>query len=771
MAAAGVALGVASIAVVFWTYGRDVHAIDHDAFRNYRPEQVTRVLARDGTLIGELFTQRRTVVPHDVIPAHVENAFLAAEDAEFYRHAGMDYAGMLRALVANVREGRIRQGASTITQQVVKNFLLTRERTFERKIQELVLARRLEEILTKREILELYLNDIYFGHGRYGVEEASRFYFGRSVTEIDLGQAALLASLPKAPSKGSPFRDAERAKARQVYVLEQMARHGYAGVEEVERAIVAPLALAEQEAGSGVVRGADEFVDVVREHLEAAYGKAELARLGATVTTTVDLEVQRAARQSLRDGLVAVDKRRGVVHRLQVATESERKKILGAKELDLHAGDSYQVLIERHAVSGDGLVARVGAHLLSVNVPAESRYRDAEKSLEEQFPVGATTWVQVAEETAAGASMSADSASIPVRRTAHLVPGPQASVVVLDVKSGEVLAMVGAYAYRRAEFNRALRAKRQPGSVFKPFIYGAALASRQFTAASIVSDSPEIYQKWRPTNFERDNYRGEISVREALTHSVNTVAIKLLDAVGPTRAIAFAHAAGIESELIEDLSLALGTSELTPIDLAKGYLTIARSGSKIAPIFILERRVPGDPDWRPDRTAERTMDPGVAFLLTSLMTSVVEEGTGRGARELGRPVAGKTGTSADYRDAWFAGFTADHVAVAWVGFDRPRRIGRKETGGRSALPIWLGAMMAAEVGHPPKDFLPPPQIEVRTIDRASGLLARVEDSGQRPVTDKTIRQELFLLGTAPTEFATPQALPTGDILLDLYADE
>jgi penicillin-binding protein 1A len=413
----------------------------------------------------------------------------------------------------------------------------------------------------------------------------------------------------------------------------------------------------------------------------------------------------------------------------------------------------------------EGFAAKMGEHLVFVRVPEGSRYDDPELSFAEQFPATGITMGRV---------LASSSDDLPEGwALAAIGSGPEAALLLADVESGEVLAMVGGSEYRRGQFNRATAAKRQPGSAFKPFVYGAALASRQFTAATLISDSPEIYEKWRPTNFERDVYRGDIRMREALTHSVNTVAIKLLDAVGVEAVHDFARKAGVESELAPNLSLALGTSEVTPLELLTGYLTLARGGSRITPTVIREVRVPGQDTWKPEREPQAALEEEVVFVLTSLMQSVVEAGTGQRAKQLGHPVAGKTGTSADSRDAWFAGFTRSRVAVAWVGFDIPKRMPR-ETGGRAAAPIWLGAMQAAMAGRPSEDFVPPPGVSVRTIDLATGLLAPPLVTGpdgiEAPPPAETLLEEYFLAGTEPNEVAVPEALPAEDVLLGLYGD-
>ena len=762
--------GFVGVAGIFWYYGRGVEAVDVGVIRSYRPYQVTRITSRDGVVLGELYKERRTLVDLGDVPSHVENAFLAAEDADFYNHEGMDYAGMVRAMLSNIRSGKIRQGASTITQQVVKNFLLSPERTFERKIQELILARRLEQALSKQEILGLYLNEIYFGHGRYGIEEAARFYFGKSVHEIDLGEAALLAAMPKAPSKASPHKDPVRAKARQVYVLGQMVRHGFAAPREAQEFIEAPLVVAPRGA-SAPLSEAQEFVDAARAQLVQIYGEERLLRLGATVVTTVDLEVQRSARLGLRGGLIALDMRQGYGHRVKPVSEKRQKRAL-KKTTGTPALGSMHPGVVREPEPGttlptDTVAVQVGEQMVMLRVPEGSRYDDPELTLAEQFPIDGITVVTIS-------ATEGEHGQPEGWMVGEIRSGPEAAVVVTQAESGEVLAMVGGFEYKRAGFDRVRYAKRQPGSSFKPFVYGAALASEQFTAATLVEDSPEIYEKWKPTNFEGDVYRGEIRLRVALTHSINTIAIKLLDTVGLEAAKSFAQAAGIDGELTDNLSLALGVSELTPFDLMSGYLTLARGGSRIEPAVILRIDIAGGEPWLPDRAVVQGLRDDVVFVLTSMMTSVVQEGTGRGAKALKRPAAGKTGTSAEHRDGWFAGFTPRTVAVAWVGFDRPRPLGRGETGGRAALPIWLYAMQAAESGKPPLSFDPPASVLVRTIDKRTGLLAPEPVMGADGAVlegdPEELMEEYFVAGTEPVEHAEPAAIPAGDAVLDLYGD-
>mgnify|MGYP001368741188 CR=1 FL=1 len=766
----GVIGAIGSVIGVFWWYGRGVAEIDQERLRNYRPPQVTRIYAADGeTLIGESFTQRRTFIPYGEIPSHVENAFLAAEDADFYKHEGMDYMGMVRALIVNVKAGQIKQGASTITQQVVKIFLLTPERSFERKVQELILARRLEDVLSKQEILELYLNEIYLGHGRYGIEEAAQFYFGKSVRDIDLGQAALLATLPKAPGRDSPHKKPDKAKERQIYVLRQMVGHGFATPNDAQKFIDAELDFIEDaKADSHIVAGAEEFADEAIRQLQERYGD-DLDTLGARVTTTVDMKVQRAARAGLIASLDALDERQGYA-RFAVPAEKKRRKA-ARNEVDggVRPGRVFRAEL---VATPDGvtlpdktLAGVFGDTPVLVRIPDDDRLRDPNEPLAEQFPVGAVTTVSVLR-------MSGGE-GVPDGWVEAKLVAPQSAVMVADTETGNVLAMIGGYAYERGDYNRALRAERQPGSSFKPFVYGAALATKRYSAATLVDDSPAIYEKWRPTNYLKDVYQGKVRLRYALQKSINTIAIKLIDDVGFAEVHQFAEAAGIPGPLPEHLSLALGTKELRPFDMLQGYLTLARGGRRIAPRIVTRIEIPGQDPWEPEDVQTQALPEDVVFVLTSMMTSVVQAGTGTGAKELGRPVAGKTGTSDAAYDAWFCGFTPDKVAVAWVGFDQPRPLGSGETGGKAAIPVWLSAMKAAESG-PIVDFVPPPSVVVRRIDAASGLLAPTVlevDPETGEADDMKTLDEYFVQGTEPIEEATPAALPADDVLLGLYDDE
>ncbi len=759
----GVLAGVGGIVGVFWWFGRGVADLDEARLKNYRPPQVTRIYARDGeTLLGEVYEQRRTLIRYEEIPSHVENAFLAAEDADFYRHEGMDLMGMARALLVNVRARRVKQGASTITQQVVKNFMLSPERSLERKVQELILARRLEQALTKQQILELYLNEIYLGHGRYGLEEAAWYYFGRSVRDIDLGQAALLATLPKAPSRDSPYKNRAKAKQRQVWVLEQMVAHGFATADDAQPFMDAKLDVIAPDQRRRIHAGADEFVDEVHRRLKEEYGD-ELLTLGAKVTTTVDMDVQGQARVGLITALHELDVRQGYGAEARPATKKELRAAAKDGKKAMVVGRTYRaqsVVAEGVALPANAYAAAVGEQRLVVSVPEGPRFRKHGVTVVEQFAPGVVHPVLV---------QTLDDPELPPGWGRAKVIVPESAVAISDPDTGEVLAMIGGSTYERGNFNRVLQAARQPGSSFKPFVYGAAVQSKQYTAATLVSDSPDVYEKWKPTNFLRDVYLGDVRLRVALTKSINTIAIKLLDTVGFAAVHRFAADAGIEAELPEHLSLALGTTEIKPIEMLSGYTTLARGGNRITPRVVLSIEAPGRETVVPEQVAEQTLDRSAVFVLVSMMQSVVRSGTGAKANKLGRPAAGKTGTSADFHDAWFCGFTPTKVAVAWVGFDQPRYLGKGETGGRAAVPVWLSAMRAADTGEA-KPFAVPEGIVVHRIDGASGLRAPTWDVDYGEGVKRKTLDEYFIKGTEPVDFAVPAALPKGDVLLDLYGD-
>lgn len=748
------ALGLAAAGgvAVFAVYGSDAALPRIDHVGDYRPKVVTKVMSADGELIGEIFEERRTVIPRSQIPPHMVHAIVDAEDADFFQHAGLSYWGMARALLNDLRPGVRAQGASTLTQQLVRNLILkSNARTgmagVKRKVQEMILARSLEQKLTKDEILALYLNQIDFGHQRFGVEEAARFYFGKSITQVDVGEVALLASLPKGTAI-DPFRHPERAKERQRYVLSQMVRYHHLEPALAQKIARAPIKLVRSPSPSLGI--APEVVGEVKRLLLGRYGAERLAYLGAVVKTSLDARIQRLSRQAVEKGLVDLDARQGFrrpLARLKGAAAQQhlkklKKEFPGGPSLDkVVEGVVVQIVVGK-AGEPDGAKVDLGAVIGWLPLAAAvDRYNPKALSADKRFSVGDVLRVRVIDQPAGKSP------------TVALELGPQAAAVVLDPETREVKALVGGYGYRPGDFNRALAARRQPGSAFKPFLYATALATERFTPASVLNDSPQVYAQpglkpWKPQNAERHEYLGPVRLRVALARSLNTVASQLIDVeaggVGPDAVVAMAHSAGIDSKLEANPSLALGTSVVSLLELTNAYASFADAGRRTAPQFL--RDVGGTPEPESARASVQAMKPEVAFVVTSLMTSVFEEGTAQSARgKLKRPVAGKTGTTDAERDAWFLGFTPDLVTGVWVGFDDMRELGHGEQGARSALPIWVEIMSGALKSTPPRPFTQPPGVVVERIDPKTGLLA--------PPGSVTAIEEVFLQGTAPTQVA------------------
>jgi 1A family penicillin-binding protein len=606
---------------------------------HYVAPAATRIYADDGTLIGEFYLEKRYPLPLNRIPLLVQQAFLAAEDADFYSHWGVNVAAVLRAFTHNWSAGHTVQGGSTITQQVVRALLLTRERNYRRKAQEIILALRLERHLSKADILTLYLNQIYLGSGAYGVEAAAREYFGKQTEDLSLAEATLLAGLPPAPSRYSPLKGLEQAKIRQRYVLERMVDEHFISYAQAMDAWQEPIKLSPPPP-SAYFSLAPYYVEHVRQFLEKRYGGTATYQLGLQVYTTVNLALQRAAEKALRGGI-------------DVLCERE------------HCGQ-----------------------------------QDA--------------------------------------------PRPEGALIAIDVTTGEVKAMVGGYDFRSSQFNRVTQAKRQPGSAFKPLIYAAAL-DRGYTPASVVVDGPISFwdhnRYWTPHNYE-NRYFGPTRLREALTFSRNVVTVKVAARLGTKYLTSYIPQLGIRSHLERNLSLALGTSEVTPLELARAYGVFATGGTLFDPLFIT-KITDGQGGILDEFTVKRkqVISPETAYLITSMLESVVERGTGKGARGLGRPVAGKTGTSNEFQDTWFMGYTPEMLTGVWVGFDEKRSLGDKETGGRVAAPIWVDFMQTAMGDRPVSDFPLPEGISFAHINPRTGLRAS-------PVGGPAIL-ECFRHGTEP----------------------
>ncbi len=739
---------------------------------NYHPPQVTRILFRDGSLLAELFTERRTVVPIASLPAHVKLAVLAAEDAGFYEHEGLNYLGMLRAFVVNFRAGHTRQGGSTITQQVVRNVLLNdTQRTFGRKAREALLSRRLESELSKDEILELYINQIYFGHGRYGIEEAARGDFGKSAKDLTIAEAALLAGRISRPETCSPRRDMKCALARRGYVLDQMHEKTFLSdapwaAAKQEAVVLAP----EVEVKSEL---APEAIEIARRTLREV-ARDDAARGGFTITTTIDPHLQEAARKSLRDGLQAYDKRHGLQGPLKAppAASTATKKGRAApppKDAPFEgtpAFESHKVYVGLVAATDDAagtFDVRIGTATGTLRMADADRYDPAHLPASAWAPVGARVRVSLLAPLPASDGQGASAVTkVPLR----LESGPEGALVALDVRTRQVLALVGNYEAVSGGLDRATQAHRQPGSTFKPIIYSYAIHSRRYTPATLVDVTSATFAGgYHPANYEGWASTDPLRLREALANSVNVVAVRVLEDVGPSNVVEWAESLGIRSTMKPDLSLALGSYEVEPIELAGAYATFAAGGEYDEPRVVT--RIVG-PDGKevalpPLPPPRRVLDEAESYVVTNMLQSVVDHGTGQRAKELRRPVAGKTGTTNFSKDTWFAGFTTDVAAVVWVGYDDGKPLGSNEQGATTALPAWVSFMKVASDHKPASEFPRPPGVVTVEIDAKSGRLPYAGD------TDTL--NDVFLAGTEPTEVANPYLDDAGAGARSPYDDE
>lgn len=724
---------------------------------NYRPPQVTRVLARDGTLLAELFTQRRTVVPIETLPAHVKLAVLAAEDAGFYEHEGLNYWGIVRAFIVNFRSGRVRQGGSTITQQVVKELLLLDpERSYKRKLREAILARRLEQELTKDEILGLYLNHIYLGHGRYGIEEAARYYFGKGAKELTLAEAAMLAGLAPGPELFSPRNSPSKAMGRRSFVLGQMLGKGFVNQAQHDAAMKEPVRLAAPTDVDAEL--APEAVEIVRRTLREVAGP-QAAKGGFVVWTTIDPKLQAAARKAVRESLDAHAKRHKLLAPFSPppAQAAGKKRVLKASEKPVEGTPKFSHRVLNGVVVGaddeaGSLDVKLGTLLGTVKLADYARYNPDKLPPSQFAQKGALVRVSMLaapEEPEEGTPPS----KIPLR----LEMGPQGALVALDVRTREVLALVGSYEAMSGGLDRATQSRRQPGSSFKPVVYSYGVASRRLTPGMLLDTDPDTLAGYKPSNYDRELSKEPILLRQAIARSVNVAAVHALDQLGPTNVVTWANALGVTSKLGPDLSLALGSYEVTPLEMAGVYGTFASGGIYEAPAVVTRILGPnGDELPVPPRPpSRRVMGEAEAYVTTSLLSSVVEMGTARAARALGRPLAGKTGTSNQSKDAWFVGYSPDIVAAVWTGYDDSRSLGARETGGSMALPAWISFMRAAHEKKPKAEFPRPAGIVTAKIDPKTGLLAY---ENQPDAID-----EIFLEGTAPTETAPVPAEEPGEM--------
>ncbi|HEX7077845.1 MAG TPA: PBP1A family penicillin-binding protein [Candidatus Eisenbacteria bacterium] len=624
------------------------------------PPVKTLVYDVNGKIVHEFYKENRTIVPLREIPRTMVDAILSIEDRRFYAHWGIDPIRLFGALVQDVIARRAEQGASTITQQLARNLFLTHEKTLTRKIKEAVLAVRIEQTYTKDEILEMYLNQIYFGEGAYGVDAASKIYFGKPVQELSLPECALLAGLPRNPRDYSPRRDPDRGLKRRNLVLAAMLQNKRITRAQYESACEAPLGVTKTRMDP---REAPYFMEMVRLYLDERYGSNQLYEGGLRVYTTLDADLQNAAEESLERRIAELEQRNGY--------KRTRATIL-AKAKDANPGERAQ--------------------------------------------------------------------------TEYL----QGAIVTIDPTNGQIRALVGGRDFNESNFNRAVQAARQPGSAFKPFIYAAAI-DNGYTPNEMILDTPVAFragngEEWAPQNYDH-KFRGPVTLRTALAKSLNVPSAKLLQKLGTPVVISYARRMGIRSRLVSDLSLALGTSEVNLLELTSAYGVFANQGVRVNPVFVLRVEDKNGKVLEQSRTtAEEVLSPETALTMTNMMESVIEMGTAASAHALGLnvPAAGKTGTTDDYTDAWFVGFTPNLVTGVWIGFDRKQKIGPGMTGAAAALPIWVDVMESATKGKPPQDFPVPSGVVSRLICSETGLLAN-------PACPET-ETELFREGSEPTGY-------------------
>ena len=747
-------IGLAGGGIFFYSLVKGLPSIA--SLKDYRPSIITRIYANNDELIDEFYLEDRKVIQVTSLPKFVIQAFVAAEDARFFHHGGIDMLSIIRAFIKNLQAGTIVQGGSTITQQVAKSLFLTPRKSYIRKLREAILAYRINTYLKKYEILNLYLNHIYLGHGTYGIEAASQRYFGKSAEKLTLPEAALLGGLPKAPSRYSPYLHTERARMRRSYVLKRMAEDGYIAEEEKALALEAPIELEDSEKREKL---APYFTENVRRYIQGRYGSDVLYREGLEVYTTLDVAMQKAARAAIEKGLRELDKREGYRGVLKKIPQEEFDSFLEEQAGDIEqkplaTGQIVQALVTSIDSKSNSVELRVGPYRGIMLLKHMSWARTPNP----QIAYNAATVKDPADVLHTGDVIEARILNMDDREEGKLLhlaleqdPEVQGALLCMDTKTGRIRAMIGGKDYKKSEFNRATQARRQPGSAFKPLIYTAAL-DKGMTPSTIIMDNPIIYRDtlkdslWKPQNFEEKFY-GPTLLRTGLIKSRNLVTIKILKDIGIDYAADYAVNLGIKSPLTRDLSMALGTSGITLREMVGAFGVFANNGKRAEPYFIkriVDRTGHVLEEYEP--VIEQVIDPRIAYITSHLLQQVVQGGTGWRVRALGRPVAGKTGTTNDLKDAWFLGFTPSLVAGVWVGFDDLRPLGKYETGSRAASPIFLYFMKEALAGTSVEFFTPPKGVVFAKIDPETGLLAKPDS--------KKYVFECFLEGTAPTEYAT-----------------
>ena len=743
--------GVIGVVGVYFYLSKNLPKIA--TLKDYRPPVITTVFSDDNRKIAEFFKERRIVIPLSQMSPMLKNAFIAAEDARFYNHKGIDVLSIIRAFFKNIEAGAIVQGGSTITQQVAKSFFLTPQKSYVRKIKEAILAYRIDRKFTKEEILFLYLNQIYLGHGAYGVEAASENYFGKSAQGLNLAECAILAGLPQAPSRYSPFRNPQRAKQRQIYVLNRMVGEGYITNLQTTEAINRVLDIKPRR--NLYIEEVPVYTEHIRRYIAKTYGNDILYEGGLKIYAAVNVEMQKIAREEIENGLNALDKRQGyrgpIEHLPPEAIESFSKAL--QDELDMSPLEDGRiangVVIEVND-KNNTVTVRMGKALGVIRIDdmrwarkpnLEVAYYEARVNHPgEVLKVGDVIQVRVKQKI-----FKTDRWWLALEQT----PKVQAALLCIESETGYVKVMLGGRDFRESQFNRAVQSRRQPGSAFKPIIYASAL-DKGYTPATTIIDSPIVYQDinhdftWKPKNY-KEKFYGPTLFRDALAKSRNVVTIKILKDVGIDYAIDYARKLGITSNLNRDLSIALGSSGVSLLELVRAYSVFNNLGYLVNPVFItkiLDRD--GNVIEEAELVREKVIEESTAYIMTSLLEGVVKHGTGRRVLALKRPVAGKTGTTNNLHDAWFAGYSPRYTTGTWVGFDDENSLGKGETGSRAASPIWLGFMQKILAGKSVRVFQVPEGVVFSNIDAETGFLPI-------PESKKTIF-ECFKEGTVPTEY-------------------
>ena len=829
---------VSSVGLYFFIIYKDLPLTYR--LEDYKPSLITLIYDRNQNIIGDFFKERRFLVPFEEFPQHLVRAFISAEDGSFFEHDGINYRSIFRALIANIQAGRKVQGGSTITQQVARSLLLSRKKTYTRKIQEAILALRMERYLTKEEILYLYLNQIYLGHGAYGVGMAARIYFKKEVRDLTLAESTILAGLPQAPSRFSPIINPRKAKRRQIYTLQRMVDEGYISTKQMTETKESTVQVYKRKS---YFTRAPFFIETIRQILIEKIGEKALLTAGLKIHTSLDLKIQEEAQKQLRKGLEDLDKRqgyRGALGRVDINNEEAVKTFFEKKEKKwIQKHQSYLILsadgtdgVDRSQFKkfnfGDetqGIVTKVEddvayVHLMFdqkgiISIETTRWARKPDKKINSVFhklrslnlALKEGDIIQVRIENPIKYKSKIEYIDEEILKEHQLLtleqkPVVEGALIAFDQETQDIVAMVGGYDFSRSQFNRTLQAKRQTGSVFKPIIYSAAL-DKGFLPNSVISDEPVVYEdaeadlllkasdpeevseedkktgKWKPSNYSQ-YFTGDTLLRNALIKSLNVPTVKLIEEVGIPWVEFYSRRLGIVNKLNSDYTLALGSSSLSLYEMTKAFSIFGRLGKQITPFLVqevispseeqlvsfvsLDEKISGelsvfkeefkkswDSYWEDNeeennvffKDLDQVIPKETAYIMTSLLKGVIQEGTGRRARYLKHRAAGKTGSTNGYYDAWFIGYTPTIATGVWVGFDNEDSLGQGETGSRAALPIWYRFMRNVHKDIEPVDFEVPPNIVFANIDNDTGYLA--SSSSQKIV------KQSFLEGTEPKD--------------------